>query len=69
MTIKVSSIKRGQCVNHQARQDIATGDGLHTYQELVKAVGQANIILAKYAKVPDAEVKSFTGKWNGLLGR
>ncbi|WP_337960011.1 ABC transporter substrate-binding protein [Nonomuraea angiospora] len=51
------------------RDGVATGDGLHTYQELVQAVGQANIILAKYAKVPDAEVKSFTGKWNGLLGR
>ncbi|MFI7226176.1 ABC transporter substrate-binding protein [Nonomuraea angiospora] len=51
------------------RDGVATGDGLHTYQELVQAVGQANIILAKYAKVPDAEVKSFTGRWNGLLGR
>ncbi|MBB5781280.1 ABC transporter substrate-binding protein [Nonomuraea jabiensis] len=51
------------------RDGVATGDGLHTYQELVQAVGQPNIILAKYAKVPDAEVKSFTAKWNGLLGR
>ncbi|MFI7637698.1 ABC transporter substrate-binding protein [Nonomuraea sp. NPDC049400] len=51
------------------REGIATGDGLHTYQELVQSVGQANVIIAKYAKVPDAEVKSFTDKWNGLLGR
>ncbi|MEV0385542.1 extracellular solute-binding protein [Nonomuraea sp. NPDC050643] len=51
------------------RDGIPSGDGLHTYQELVTAVGQANVILAAYTKVPDAEVKSFTDKWNGLLGR
>ncbi|MGR6919866.1 ABC transporter substrate-binding protein [[Actinomadura] parvosata] len=51
------------------RDDVPAADGLHTYQELVKAVGQDNVILAKYEKVPDAEVKSFTDKWNGLLGR
>ncbi|MGN9785346.1 ABC transporter substrate-binding protein [Nonomuraea sp. ZG12] len=51
------------------RDGIAVGDGLHTYQELVTSVGEDNVILAKYAKVPDDEVKSFTDKWNGLLGR
>ncbi|MGW3353602.1 ABC transporter substrate-binding protein [Nonomuraea rubra] len=51
------------------RDDVPAADGLHTYQELVKAVGQDNVIVAKYEKVPDAEVKSFTDKWNGLLGR
>ncbi|GAA1002367.1 iron ABC transporter substrate-binding protein [Acrocarpospora pleiomorpha] len=51
------------------REGIAAEGGRHTYQELVTSVGEANIILAKYAKVPDDEVKSFTDKWNGLLGR
>ncbi|MEV0621342.1 extracellular solute-binding protein [Nonomuraea sp. NPDC050404] len=51
------------------RDDVKDADGLHTYQELEKAVGEANVILAKYEKVPDAEVKAFTDKWNGLLGR
>ncbi|WP_433516632.1 ABC transporter substrate-binding protein [Nonomuraea sp. CA-143628] len=51
------------------RDGVPAGDGLHTYQELVKSVGEANVIVAKYAKVPDAQVKSFTAKWNGPLGR
>ncbi|GAA2212242.1 ABC transporter substrate-binding protein [Nonomuraea monospora] len=51
------------------RDDVQDADGLHTYQELVKAVGEQNVILAAYEKVPDTEVKAFTDKWNGLLGR
>ncbi|MEU7860436.1 extracellular solute-binding protein [Nonomuraea sp. NPDC049141] len=50
------------------RDDVPASDGLHTYQELVKSVGEANVILPKYTKVPDDQVKSFTAKWNGLLG-
>ncbi|WP_214110133.1 ABC transporter substrate-binding protein [Acrocarpospora catenulata] len=51
------------------REGIPAEGGLHTYQELVKSVGEANVILAEYTKVDDAAVKSFTDKWNGLLGR
>ncbi|MFG2964894.1 MULTISPECIES: ABC transporter substrate-binding protein [unclassified Streptomyces] len=51
------------------RDGIEATDGRHTYQELVKAVGQKNVIDVKYTKVPDAEVKAFTTRWNGLLGR
>ncbi|MEU0479792.1 extracellular solute-binding protein [Streptosporangium sp. NPDC006013] len=51
------------------REGIEAGAGRHTYQELVKSVGEANVILAKYTKVPDDQVKAFTAKWNGLLGR
>ncbi|WP_053174780.1 ABC transporter substrate-binding protein [Nonomuraea sp. SBT364] len=51
------------------RDDVPAADGLHTYQELVTAVGESNVILAAYEKLPDAEVKTFTDKWNGLLGR
>lgn len=51
------------------RDGIEATDGRHTYQELVKAVGRKNVIDVKYAKVPDAEVKAFTKRWDGLLGR
>ena len=44
-------------------------DGRHTYQELVKEVGAKNVIDVKYTKVPDAEVKAFTTRWDGLPGR
>jgi iron(III) transport system substrate-binding protein len=42
---------------------------LHTYKEVVDAVGEDKIITAKYETVPEAEVKSFTERWNGLLGQ
>jgi iron(III) transport system substrate-binding protein len=51
------------------RDGIEATDGRHTYQELVKAVGAKNVIDVKYAKVPDSEVKAFTTRWDGLLGR
>ncbi|MET9685428.1 ABC transporter substrate-binding protein [Streptomyces coeruleorubidus] len=51
------------------REGIEATDGRHTYQELVKAVGRKNVIDVKYTKVPDAQVKAFTTRWDGLLGR
>ena len=51
------------------RDGIEATQGRHTYQELVKKVGEANVINVPYAKVPDDEVKAFTSRWNGLLGR
>ncbi|MFI1358297.1 ABC transporter substrate-binding protein [Streptomyces sp. NPDC020898] len=51
------------------REGIEATDGRHTYQELVKAVGTKNVIDVKYTKIPDAEVKAFTTRWDGLLGR
>jgi iron(III) transport system substrate-binding protein len=50
------------------RDSVKAGQGLHTYQEVVDQVGQDKVFLAKYDKVPEAEVKAFTDKWNGLLG-
>jgi iron(III) transport system substrate-binding protein len=51
------------------RDGIEATDGRHTYQELVKAVGEKNVIEVKYTKVPEDEVKAFTKRWDGLLGR
>jgi iron(III) transport system substrate-binding protein len=51
------------------RDGIEAADGRHTYQELVAAVGQQNVIDVPYVKVPDDQVKSFTDRWDGLLGR
>lgn len=50
------------------RPDVKPGNGLHTYQEVIDKVGQSKITLAKYALVSDADVKTFTDRWNGLLG-
>jgi iron(III) transport system substrate-binding protein len=51
------------------RDGIEAKDGLHTYQELVQAVGEANVINVPYVMVPEDKVKSFTDRWDGLLGR
>lgn len=51
------------------RDDVKQVEGLHTYQEVVDAVGEDKIIFAKYELVPDAEVTAFTDKWDGLLGQ
>lgn len=51
------------------RDGIEAKDGLHTYQELVQAVGEENVIDVPYVKVPEDQVNSFTGRWDGLLGR
>jgi iron(III) transport system substrate-binding protein len=51
------------------RDGIEATDGRHTYQELVKAVGQDNVIDVPYVTVPEGQVDSFTARWNGLLGR
>jgi iron(III) transport system substrate-binding protein len=51
------------------REGIEATDGRHTYQELVKAVGQENVIGVPYVTVPEDQVDAFTKRWNGLLGR
>lgn len=51
------------------RDGIEATDGRHTYAELVKAVGAENVINVPYVAVPEAQVKAFTDRWDGLLGR
>jgi iron(III) transport system substrate-binding protein len=51
------------------RDGIEATDGRHTYQELVQAVGEANVIDVPYTQVPEDQVKAFTARWDGLLGR
>ena len=51
------------------RDGIEAADGRHTYQELVAAVGEANVIDVPYVQVPEDQVKAFTSRWDGLLGR
>lgn len=50
------------------RESVETAEGRHTYQEVVDAVGEDQIIFVNYDLVPDADVTTFTEKWNGLLG-
>jgi iron(III) transport system substrate-binding protein len=45
------------------------GPGLHTYQELVKEVGEDKVIFAEYAKVSDAEVDEFLNRFYDLVGQ
>jgi iron(III) transport system substrate-binding protein len=49
------------------RDSVEAADGLHTYQEVVEAVGEDNIIIAPYELISDDEISSFTERWNGLL--
>ena len=51
------------------RDGIEAADGRHTYQELVEAVGQENVIDVPYVQVPEDQVNAFTARWDGLLGR
>lgn len=51
------------------RDGIEATDGRHTYQELVDAVGEDNIIDVPYVTVPEDQVEAFTKRWDGLLGR
>lgn len=51
------------------RDGIEATDGRHTYQELVQAVGESNVIDVPYAQVPEDQLKAFTARWDGLLGR
>ncbi|WP_205843689.1 ABC transporter substrate-binding protein [Nakamurella deserti] len=51
------------------REDVKQADGLHTYQEVVDKVGQDKVILVKYELVSEADVTTFTDKWDGLLGQ
>jgi len=50
------------------RDDVKAAEGLHTYQEVVDAVGEDNVIITKYDLIPEDEVTAFTDKWNGLIG-
>jgi iron(III) transport system substrate-binding protein len=51
------------------RDGIEATDGRHTYQELVQAVGESNVIDVPYVTVAQDQEKAFTSRWDGLLGR
>ncbi|MEU6644033.1 ABC transporter substrate-binding protein [Saccharomonospora sp. NPDC046836] len=51
------------------RDGVATAEGSRTYADLVKEVGEDNVIFARYEAVPEAEVTKFVDRWNGLLNR
>jgi iron(III) transport system substrate-binding protein len=49
------------------RDSVEATEGLHTYQEVVDAVGEENVIIAPYELISDEEIAAFTERWNGLL--
>lgn len=51
------------------RDNVKPAPGLHTYQEVEQKAGKDNIIVVPYEITSEADVKAFTDKWNGLLGK
>lgn len=51
------------------RDNVKPAPGLHTYQEVEQKAGKDNVIVVPYEATSDADVKAFTTKWNGLLGK
>lgn len=51
------------------RDGVTGDDSSRTYADLVKEVGEENVIFARYELVPETEVTAFTDKWNGLLAQ
>jgi iron(III) transport system substrate-binding protein len=49
------------------RDSVKAAEGRHTYQEVVDAVGEDNVIIAPYELISEADVAAFTERWNGLL--
>jgi iron(III) transport system substrate-binding protein len=49
------------------RDSVEAAEGRHTYQEIVDAVGEDQVIIAGYELISDDEVAAFTERWNGLL--
>ena len=49
------------------RDSVKAAEGRHTYQEVVDAVGEDNVIIAPYELITEADVAAFTERWNGLL--
>ncbi len=50
------------------RDSVETAEGRHTYQEVVDAVGEDQIIFVDYTLVPEADVNEFITRWDGLFG-
>jgi iron(III) transport system substrate-binding protein len=48
---------------------VKQAEGLHTYGEIVSQAGEDAIIRVPYTITSDADVKAFTDKWNGMLGK
>jgi iron(III) transport system substrate-binding protein len=49
------------------RASVEATEGLHTYQEVVDAVGEDQIIIGSYDLIPEEEVNAFIERWNSLL--
>ncbi|WP_417563500.1 ABC transporter substrate-binding protein [Microbacterium sp.] len=51
------------------RDSVKQVPGLHTYGEIVDQAGEDAIIRVPYKITSEADVKAFTDKWNGMLGK
>jgi iron(III) transport system substrate-binding protein len=50
------------------RDSVKAAEGLHTYQEVVDAVGEDQVIVGSYDLIPEDQVNEFVDRWNGLIG-
>ncbi|WP_344780789.1 ABC transporter substrate-binding protein [Microbacterium kribbense] len=51
------------------RDSVKPAPGRHTYGEIVDQAGESAVIRVPYKITSDADVKAFTDKWNGMLGK
>jgi iron(III) transport system substrate-binding protein len=49
------------------RDSVKSAKGLHTYQDVVKAVGEDQVIIGSYDLISDDQVTEFGDHWDGLL--
>ncbi|MFG3343410.1 ABC transporter substrate-binding protein [Glycomyces sp. NPDC048151] len=49
------------------RDSVDQVEGLHTYQEVVAAVGEEGVVFAEYVEVNETDAAEFTTRWNSLL--
>jgi iron(III) transport system substrate-binding protein len=49
------------------RDSVKAAPGLHTYQDVVDAVGEDQIVIGSYDLIPQASVDAFVTRWNKLL--
>jgi iron(III) transport system substrate-binding protein len=51
------------------RDSVKAAEGRHTYQEIVDAVGEDQVIVVNYDLIPEDQVAAFVDRWDGLLGQ
>lgn len=51
------------------RQGLTPVEGLYAFQEATAQIPPEAVVIVPYREVPEAEVKAFSDRWNGLLNQ